>query len=232
MKAKSINMLKDFPKRTLVFLNKLSKNNNREWFEANRDVYNSVFLEPCVRFVVEMGDKLQDVDPEIVAIPKIDKSIFRLHRDVRFSKDKTPYKTNAGLYFWNGKMKKMDASGFYFHLEPKLFGVGLGIYMFHPHLLKKYRDVVSNPSSAKELHKIVRDLEKKHYSIGGKKYKKTPKGYDPNTIYPGYLLYEGIYAWYESDDFKKIDGGKAVAVIFKIFKDMLPLHKWLVKNLF
>jgi uncharacterized protein (TIGR02453 family) len=224
--------MKDFPKKTVAYLKKLSKNNNREWFEDNRELYNSGFLEPCIQFVVEMGDKLQDIDPDIVAIPKVDKSIFRLHRDVRFSNDKTPYKTNAGLYFWNGKMKKMDASGFYFHLEPKLFGVGLGIYMFPPHLLKKYRDVVSNSASAKELHQIIRTLEKKGYAIGGKKYKKTPKGYNPNTLYPGYLLYEGIYAWFESDDFKKIDNGKAVNVIFKIFKDMLPLHKWLIRNLF
>lgn len=225
------NKHNDFPKKTIAYLKKLSKNNNREWFEANRDNYNSNFLEPCFQFVVEMGDKLQDIDPDIVAIPKIDKSIFRLHRDVRFSKDKTPYKTNAGLYFWNGKMKKMAASGFYFHLEPKLFGVGLGIYMFPPELLKKYRDVVSDSANSKELHQIVRSLEKKGYTVGGKKFKKIPKGYNSNTLYPGYLLYDGIYAWYESSNFKKIEGGKAVNFIFKIFKDMLPLHKWLVKRL-
>ncbi|MBE0570532.1 MAG: DUF2461 domain-containing protein [Ignavibacteriaceae bacterium] len=224
--------LKGFPQKTVAYLKKLSKNNSREWFEANRELYNSDFLVPCIQFVVEMGDKLQDIDPDIVAIPKVDKSIFRLHRDVRFSKDKTPYKTNAGLYFWNGKMKKMDASGFYFHLEPKLLGVGLGIYMFPPHLLKKYRDVVSSSASAKELHQIVRSLERKGYAIGGKKFKKTPRGYDPNTLYPGYLLYEGIYAWFESNNLKLIAGGKAVNLIFKIFKDLLPLHKWLVKNLY
>jgi uncharacterized protein (TIGR02453 family) len=225
------NQHNDFPKKTISYLKKLSKNNNREWFKANRVNYNSDFLEPCFQFVVEMGDKLQDIDPDIVAIPKIDKSIFRLHRDVRFSKDKTPYKTNAGLYFWNGKMKKMAASGFYFHLEPKLFGVGLGIYMFPPELLKKYRDVVSDSANSKELHQIVRSLEKKGYTVGGKKFKKTPKGYNSNTLYPGYVLYDGIYAWYESSNFKKIEGGKAVNFIFKIFKDMLPLHKWLVKRL-
>ena len=223
--------LKDFPKKTAAFLSKLSKNNKREWFETNRDLYNSDFLEPSIQFVVEMGDRLVDLDPEIVAIPKIDKSIFRLHRDVRFSKNKAPYKTNAGLYFWNGKAKKMDSSGLYFHIEPKLYGVGTGIYMFPSHTLKKYRNVVSNPESVKELHKIVRALEKKGYSIGGKKYKKTPRGYDPNTLYPGYLLYEGIYAWYESKDLSKLNNGKAVNIVFKIFKDMLPLHKWLVKNL-
>lgn len=224
--------MKDFPKKTVAYLKKLSKNNNREWFEANRDLYDSDFLEPCIQFVVEMGDKLQDIDEDIVAIPKIDKSIFRLHRDVRFSKDKTPYKTNAGLYFWNGKMKKMDASGFYFHLEPKYFGVGLGIYMFSPDLLKKYRDVVSKHEQSTELHKIVRSLEKKGFTIGGKKFKKTPKGYDPNIQYPGYLLFEGIYAWYEGNNFKEIENGKVVPAVFKIFKEMLPLHNWLVKKLF
>jgi len=224
--------LKDFPKKTVSFLKKLSRNNSREWFEENRDLYNSNFLEPCFQFVIEMGDKLQDLDPDIVAIPKIDKSIFRLHRDIRFSKDKTPYKTNAGLYFWNGKMKKMDASGFYFHLEPKYFGAGLGIYNFPPHLLKKYRDVVSNSASAKELHQIVRSLEKKGFTIGGLKFKKTPKGYNANTAYPGYLLFDGLYAWYENDDFKKLENGKALNYVYKVFKEMLPIHKWLVKKLF
>jgi uncharacterized protein (TIGR02453 family) len=223
--------LKDFPKKTAGYLRKLSKNNIREWFEDNRDIYNSDFLEPAIQFIVEMGDRLIDLDPEIVAIPKIDKSIFRLHRDVRFSKNKTPYKTNAGIYFWNGKAKKMEASGFYFHIEPKLFGVGVGMYMFPPHQLKRFRNVVSIPQSVKELHKIVRALEKKGYSVGGKKYKKTPKGYDPNTLYPGYLLYDGIHAWYESSNFKEVDSGKSVSVIFKVFKDMLPLHKWLVRNI-
>jgi len=100
-------MLKCFPKRTAGYLNKLSRNNNREWFEANRNIYNSDFLGPLIYFVEEMGGKLLKLDPEITAIPKIDKSIFRLHRDVRFSKNKEPYITNAGILFWNGKAKKM-----------------------------------------------------------------------------------------------------------------------------
>jgi hypothetical protein len=103
--------------------------------------------------------------------------------------------------------------------------------MFPTHLLKKYRDVVSNSASSKELHQIVRSLEKKGFTIGGKKFKKTPKGYDPNIQYPGYLLFEGIYAWYESNNHKEIENGKVLSFVFKIFKDMLPLHKWIVKKL-
>jgi len=109
----------DFPKRTTGFLDKLSKNNNREWFEENRNSYNSDFLEPLIYFVGEMGGKLLQLDPDITAIPKIDKSIFRLHRDVRFSKIKEPYKTNAGIFFWNGKAKKWSRAGFIFTLNQK-----------------------------------------------------------------------------------------------------------------
>ena len=223
--------LKDFPKKTASFLNKLSKNNNREWFEANRELYNSDFLEPAIQFVIEMGDKLIDLDPEIVAIPKIDKSIFRLHRDVRFSKNKQPYKTNAGLYFWNTKAKKMDSSGFYFHLEPKSFGVGAGIYIFPPHILKNYRDVVSKPVKAKELHKIVQALKRKGLSVLGENYKKIPKGYNGNFPHSEYLLYNGIHGWYDGKNLKELEGGKAVVRIFKLFREMQPMHTWLVKNL-
>ena len=223
--------LKEFPKKTALFLNKLSKNNKREWFEANRSFYNSDFLEPATQFVIEMGDKLIDLDPEVVAIAKIDKSIFRLHRDVRFSKNKKPYKTNAGLYFWNSNAKKMDSSGFYFHLEPKSFGVGAGIYFFPPSTLKKYREVVSKPAKAKELDKIVQALNKKGYSVMGKHYKKYPKGYNGDFPHSEYLLYNGIHGWYDGKNLKELEGGKAVTKIYKIFKDMQPLHKWLVKNL-
>ena len=102
------NALKNFPNNTLSYLKKLSKNNDREWFEKNRELFNSSFLEPAVQFVAEMEEKLSSVRPSIIAIPKTDKSIFRIHRDVRFSKDKQPYKTNMGLYFWEGKKKKME----------------------------------------------------------------------------------------------------------------------------
>jgi uncharacterized protein (TIGR02453 family) len=222
--------LKPFPQNTAAFLSKLKKNNNREWFEKNRELFNSDFLEPAVQFVSEMGEKLIILDPEIVAIPKTDKSIFRLHRDVRFSKNKEPYKTNMGLFFWNGRKKKMDGSGLYFHLEPKYFFVGVGNYMFPKDLLKKFRDVVADPASGKDLDLIVKKLKKKGFNIGGKKFKKVPRGYDPDSPSAEYLLHDGIHVFYEDKDLNKL-GGNPVAYVFKMFKEMLPVHQWLVKNL-
>jgi uncharacterized protein (TIGR02453 family) len=224
--------LKDFPERTSAYLKKLSKNNTREWFEENRELFNSDFLEPAVQFVSEMGEKLLLLDPEIVAIPKIDKSIFRLHRDVRFSKNKAPFKTNMGLLFWNGRRKKLESSGFYFHLEPEYFFVGAGIYMLSKEMLKKYRDVVSDPAPGKELDLIIKKLlRKKSIKVAEKKYKKVPRGYDPGLPFADFLLYDSMYVYYESNDLKELKGNTA-SYVFKLFKDMLPLHKWMVKNLF
>jgi uncharacterized protein (TIGR02453 family) len=76
-----------FPQSTIKFLTALSKNNNKDWFNKNRERFDFEFLQPAVQFVIELGERLVELSPNIIAIPKIDKSIFRLHRDVRFSKE-------------------------------------------------------------------------------------------------------------------------------------------------
>lgn len=221
-----------FPQSTIKFLTALSKNNNKEWFENNRDRYNLELLQPAIQMVIDLGEELTKLSPNIFAIPKIDKSIFRLHRDVRFSKDKSPYKTNLGLYFWEGKGKKMECSGLYFHLEPKLFFLGAGMYMFSNNQLKKYREVVSNPAKAKELLEITKKiLKNKKYQLGGKTYKKIPRGYDPEYSYNELLLHSGYYLFYESKDFSELTKRDIIKTLFNIFSVMHPLHKWFVKNI-
>ncbi len=228
---KELPALENFPKKTVDFLKKLSKNNSKEWFEAHRDEYNSQFLEPALQFVVEMGEKLSAIVPNINAIPKIDKSIFRLHRDVRFSKDKSPYKTNLGLYFWEGK-KKMDSPGFYFHVDPHGYFIASGIYMPQKEQLKIYRDAVSDNILGKELSDAVKKVTKKgDYLLGGKKYKKVPKGYDPEYKYADFLLHEGFYMYTEGNDISKLPKKDLIGYVFQSFKDLLPVHKWLVKTL-
>jgi uncharacterized protein (TIGR02453 family) len=221
-----------FPQSTVKFLSALSKNNNKEWFEKNRVRYDFELLQPAIQFVIDLGEKLSELSPNINAIPKIDKSIFRLYRDVRFSKNKAPFKTNLGLYFWEGRGKKMECSGLYFHIEPKLFFLGAGIYMFTKDQLKKYRDIVSDPAKGKELSDIVNKLlKKKKYQLGGKTYKKTPRGFYPEYKYHELLLHSGLYVSYESSNFDELTKNDPVNFSFKIFKEMYPLHKWFVENL-
>ena len=221
-----------FPKSPVKFLSALKRNNNREWFEKNRDRYDIELLQPAVRFVVDMGERLSGLSPNIFAVPKIDKSIFRLHRDVRFSKNKAPYKTNLGLYFWEGKGKKMECSGLYFHIEPSLFFLGAGMYQFSKDQIKKYRTIVSEPLKGKELNDLLNKLLKnKKYNIGGKTYKKTPRGFDPEYKYSNLLLHSGLYIYLESKNLKELSDRDPVTYTFKIFKDLYPLHRWLAKNI-
>jgi uncharacterized protein (TIGR02453 family) len=220
-----------FPKSAVDFLTKLKRNNNRDWFESHREEFQYSVLEPAREFVIVLGEMLRTIAPDIIAIPKVDKSIFRLHRDVRFSKDKSPYKTNLGLFFWEGTKKKMECSGFYFHLEPGQFFIGNGIYIFTDELMKEYRDVISTPNKAKELDSIIKKLKKKGYGIGGKYFKQTPRGLDKEYPYAEYFLYNGLYAYGDSYPLKDLYKQDVVKYSFKKFKEMLPIHRWLVKNL-
>jgi len=220
-------MKSDFPKCAAEFLSKLSRNNNREWFENHREQYKSMFLEPAQEFVMEMGSKLQILRPNINAVPKIDKSIFRLHRDVRFSKDKLPYKTNLGILFWEGDDKKLESSGFYFHIEPKYFFVGGGTYLFSDNMLKAYREALSDDTARKQIVSTVKKMKKLGYKIGGEYFKRLPKGFTEDFPNKELLFHNGLYCYLEKNSLDELNSRTIVDYCFKHFKAMLPLHNWL-----
>lgn len=220
-------MKNDFPHGTEEFLSKLSRNNNREWFEAHRDDYKTMFLEPAQEFVVEMGRKLQTIRPNIIAAPRIDKSIFRLHRDVRFSKDKLPYKTNLGILFWEGDDKKLESSGFYFHIEPKYYFIGAGSYIFSDTMLKVYREALADKTAGNQIASAVKKMKKLDYQIGGEHFKRLPKGFDADSPNANLLLHNGLYCYVESKNTKELKPKTLIDYCFKHFKAMLPVHSWL-----
>src|SRR5262249_48339909 len=104
------------------FFRSLSRNNNKTWFEANRSVYDTEVRAPLKALVEELDVRLAGIAPEIIGDPK--RSLFRINRDIRFSKDKSPYKTNAGCWFYHqdsgrqvGREADAGSAGFYFHLD-------------------------------------------------------------------------------------------------------------------
>ncbi len=221
-----------FPFITVKYLSDLSKNNNREWFLKNRERFDIEFLQPAIQFVIDLGERIQTFAPAVMAVPRVDKSIFRLHRDVRFRKNKQPYKTNLGLYFWEGKGKRMECSGFYFHVEPNNFFLGAGMYVFSPQQLKKFRDTVYNPDKGRELSKIINSiLKNKNYVLGGRTYKRTPRGYDSEYKFSELLLHSGLYSFYETDSINIFHKKDILEFSYNVFKDMNPLHQWLVRNI-
>jgi uncharacterized protein (TIGR02453 family) len=217
-----------FSNQTINFFKDLKKNNTKLWFEKNREIFDHYVMPESQLFVVAMGEKLEKIAPDIVAIPKTDKSIFRIYRDVRFSKDKTPYKTHLGIFFWEGPFKKMECSGFYFQLQPEKLFLGVGMHMIPKNLLQIYRDSVVHSTYGEALVKAIKKIQKnKEYTLGWKQYKKTPRGFDDSHPNAEYLLYGGIGFQYEESPADIVHSKDLVDFVFKKFKDMSPIHTWL-----
>ena len=117
-----------FNKNTIIFFVELMMNNEKPWFDANRHRYDADAIEPAKQLVEELGAELQQFRPGIHAIPKVNKSLFRINRDVRFSTNKDPYKTNLAIMFWEGTRKRMECPGLYIHVDTGSFFWGMGLY--------------------------------------------------------------------------------------------------------
>jgi len=218
-----------FTKATIAFFKGLKKNNSREWFEIHREIYEHDVMEPAKAFVVAMGGRLKEISPLISAVPKINKSIFRLNRDTRFSSDKSPYKPNLGIYFWEGPRSRMECPGFYFHIEPPILLLAAGFYMFPDWLIERYRHAVVHAQMGKKLGKIVADIKKGgEFTLGGKHYKRIPAGFDSSHPNSELLLHNGLHAGFETaipDEFFR----PALAdYCFERYLPLAPLHRWFV----
>jgi uncharacterized protein (TIGR02453 family) len=185
-------------------------------------------MTPARLFVSAMGDALARISPGINAEPRVDRSIFRIYRDVRFSGDKRPYKTHLALWFWEGAGPRMECSGFYFHLEPGSFMLGAGMYMFPKHLMKEYRDSVVHPEHGPRLAAALRAVLKKgDYGLGGEFYKKVPRGYPADHKNAGFLLYNGLWVSSESRVPGEVFTPGLVKYCYKHYSAMAPIHEWL-----
>jgi uncharacterized protein (TIGR02453 family) len=142
-----------FSRGALTFLRQLKRNNRREWFQEHREAYDNELLAPLRLLVEEMDVRFARFAPEIAGDPK--RSIFRIYRDVRFSKDKSPYKTHAAAWFKHqnsahgvGSETHGGGAGFYFHLEPGGSFVAGGIWMPPRPSLLRLRDAIANDPGA------------------------------------------------------------------------------------
>ena len=115
-------------------------------------------MKPAQAFVVELGERLESIVPNIVADPRRDKSIFRIHRDTRFSNDKSPFKTHLAIFFWEGSRKKLENSGFYLQISATSLMLAVGLYIFPSPLLDVYREAVSHPRQGDKLIKAIEEV--------------------------------------------------------------------------
>jgi uncharacterized protein (TIGR02453 family) len=163
-----------------TFFRELKENNNREWFQANKARYETHVREPLLQFIADFGLRLAEITPHYVAdARRSGGSLFRINRDIRFSPDKSPYKTGAGIQFRHESGQDVHAPGFYLHLEPEGVFVGVGIWQPDNQTLGKIRDAIVENSE--DWRKIKSDKTfSATFSLGGDSLKRPPKGYDPD----------------------------------------------------
>ncbi len=166
-----------FSDETLRFLTELSSNNNRDWFKEHKPRYEEHVLDPALRFIVAMQDPLEEIAPHFAAIPKrMGGSLMRIYRDTRFSKDKTPYKTNIGIQFRHELGKDVHAPGYYVHIEPEQVFVGAGMWRPHSEPLKKIRERIAE--NERSWIATVKDRGfRRHFELGGESLTRPPRGF-------------------------------------------------------
>ena len=154
------------------FLKDLKTHNTRPWFESNRARYEADVKEPMLRFITDLGPGLRKISPHLIADSRpVGGSMFRIHRDIRFSRDKSPYKTGVGAHFHHVAAKHVHAPGFYLHIEPGRSSGGGGLWHPEANALKAVRDrIVARPKEWKSARARV-DIE-------GETLKRVPAGYD------------------------------------------------------
>ncbi len=215
-----------FKCEAIKFLSDLRANNTKEWFLAHRDAYEALILEPSKIFVEEMGEELIALVPHIKAIPKVNHSLFRIYRDIRLSKDKTPMKSRIGIVFWRGSGKRLQSASFYIHFSPDELLVASGIRGFSKDSLEGYREYIKEEKHAKALERIMSDLRAKDFQFPDPKYRRYPRGFDKDSPFAHLSLYASMYAYkrFKPDTICRDDLNQ---FLFDIWEDSLPLFEWI-----
>ena len=167
------------PNDYFKFFTELSDNNNREWFNDNKQRFREIVQEPLAAFVEAMAPKLKKVSKHIVADPRLNGgSVFRIYKDVRFSKDKAPYKTHGAVQFRHALGKDAHAPGFYVHLAPDEIFYGGGIWVPPPPALLAVREAIRDKSAAWKRATTGAAFERKFGGVRGDALTRPPRGFD------------------------------------------------------
>jgi uncharacterized protein (TIGR02453 family) len=214
-----------FPRDGIDFMKRLKRNNNRPWFEKHKEEYETLVKLPMQSLIAALQPHFEVFASEFDIHPK--KSLFRIYRDIRFSRDKTPYKTHVAAHFvLRGKPKGIEGSGYYLHIEPGEVFLGGGIYMPDGDQLKKIRKAIAGQPD-----RFLSILEQKQFKktfkrLQGEKLQRLPQGYEPDHPMAEWLKYKQFFVWVEWSEARSLRE-KFVTDVVEVFEAATPLVRFL-----
>jgi len=219
-----------FSKDFNEFFKELAANNNKDWFDENRARYKNTIKEPFEVFIADLIDELSKYDPNLKGIdPK--KTIFRINRDIRFSKDKSPYKLNRSAAISKGGKKDRAGAGIYIQLGPEMVALAGGAYEMHKDQLMKLRNYIAN--NHKSFRKAIEsDAFQRHYGeIRGEENKRLPnKELTEAAEKEPHIYKKQMYYWTELSP-ELVHSDKLIPTVIEYFKAAKPVREFLRKAL-
>jgi len=219
-----------FTEASLKFLSRLDKNNNRDWFNQHKQEYEDLVRTPALDFIADMGNTIESLSPHFLAIPKkVGGSMMRPYRDVRFGKDKRPFKTNVGIQFRHFMAKDVHAPGFYVHIEPGGSFIGAGIWHPEAEPLAAVRGAIA--AQPKEWLKVSRGKAfASLFELSGDALSNPPRGYKKDHPLIDDLKRKDFIAITPLDE-KHVITGALKTEVARSFKTAVPFMRFLCQAL-
>jgi len=216
-----------FPSETIPFFESIKENNNREWFQAHRDDFIKYVQEPAIDFVIAFGTQLQSMAPSIQFDPATNGSgsLMRIYRDIRFSRDKSPYKTWLGMGFWGGS-KKDHHVGVYFGLSTDGAGLHIGNHQFSKPFMLAYQRAVDDEKQGQQLVSILNGIQEK-FSMEGDKYRRVPKPYANDHPRGTLLKFKALFFSTPRLTPEQVASPELLEICLMRFQQAVDFYKWM-----
>jgi uncharacterized protein (TIGR02453 family) len=218
------NRFAGFPPETLKFLKQLKRNNNRDWFLAHKDIYELKVKAPMTEFVFHLGLALHQFAPELIVDPK--RAIFRIYRDIRFSADKSPYKTQIAAVFVPRGIPKNTGAALYFHIEPTQVMVAGGTYMPDPATLRILRQHIAAHWEDYAAITNQRRFKKMFGDVQGERLVRPPSGFSADHPAIDVLRMKQFYV-VQTEPAELAEGPKLFPRLLTLFSAMIPFVRFL-----
>ena len=213
-----------FPKAGINFLGDLRANNNKEWFTEHKSIFQQKLEAPAKAFAEQLAEDLA-----LLSGVAMQAKLFRIYRDVRFSKDKTPYKTHVHMLLRARDSKAGAQPAFFFGLELSELVIGAGCFEFGKEVLPLYQNAVYNPSRARELQDIIDALAAQGMQVRGEQYKRVPAGFASDYQHADLLRRKGLSIWQRQAHPPELSSPALLDFCLQLYQMLHPFYNWLTK---